>query len=90
MMDQIKFGDYRQMIRCDKRRAASVKPSSLKTESSVKINMIEMEQRQNTRIRPRFSEMQFWFDAFEFVSQKLCRQAVRPFVEIARDNAFAG
>jgi hypothetical protein len=56
----------------------------------VEIDMVEVKNRQDAGKRPRPSEVRFRIDVLKFGFEKFGRQTFRPFVEITRDDAFAG
>jgi hypothetical protein len=78
------------MIRGDERRLAVVQKGVCQFEIAVEIDMVEMKDGQNAGKGARFSEMSFRVDALKFRFKEPGRQPARPFVEIARDDAFTG
>jgi hypothetical protein len=87
---KFELGHDRQVIRGAERRPAFVQKRVREPEIPVEINMIEMKDRQDAGKGPRRAEMRFSVDRMKPGFEKFGRQAARPFVKIARDDAFSG
>ena len=88
-MLKLEFRDNRQVVGSDERRPAFVQERVRQLKVFVEIDMVEMENRQDAGKSARRAEMHFGIDRLEARFEKLGRQPARPFVEIARDDAFA-
>lgn len=87
---KLEFGDDRQMIRGDERRFAFMEKGVREAKILIEINMVEVKNGQDAGKGARCAEVRFGVDGLEFRFEKFGRQTFRPFVEIARDDAFAG
>jgi hypothetical protein len=75
------------MIRCDKRIAAAVYAETSQGEVFVVVEMIEVKNRENTRIRPPVPQKPLLLSCLEGFSHESRGQATRPFIEVAHNNS---
>src|SRR5207302_4739481 len=84
------FSYKRQMIRRDSREAIADQFGFLDVQRPFEVNMVQMDQRQQSRIAAALAHVQFEVEAFKGLREHARGQAFDPFIEVADQNARPG
>ena len=79
--------DQRKMIRRDLREARADKLGFLDVQGPLEINVIQMQQREESGIAAPLPNVQRQVETFELVGQQTCSQSLDPFIEITYQYA---
>lgn len=78
------------MVRSDERGAGAMEPRMVKVQGAVEIDAIQVQHRENSRIRPATHETLADFCAMKMAMEQARGKAAGPFIQIAKDDFVPG
>jgi hypothetical protein len=85
----LEFGNHRKVVRGDQCVVAALDPETLQGQMTVVIEMVQVQEREKTRIRTRVAGEGAGVESFEHLAHEARREAARPFVEVTHDDSWA-